>query len=175
MGKRVEVAEEKRKLQEEFHAKQLKMLEEAGKVRGEEADRIKQILDCIGDELVEKRKGVCPNQEDGNPEWTDDESAGASAPWVPAKQKRKGSKSSPTQPKKSQQSHHQPQRTKEEIQQQQQLILQQQRAKKKRQAEEKRQQQREEAQEKQREKEREEAVEKKKKKKKKSTRVDTTA
>merc|ERR1739838_365003 len=138
---------EKRKLQEEFHAKQLKMLEEAGKVRGEEADRMKQILDCIGDELVEKRKGVCPNQEDGNPEWTDDESAGASAPWVPAKQKRKGSKSSPTQPKKSQQSHHQPQRTKEDIQQQQQLILQQQRAEKKRQAEEEERQQREDARE----------------------------
>merc|ERR1712212_1074152 len=66
--KRVEVAEEKRKLQEEFHAKQLKMLEEAGKVRGEEADRIKQILDCIGNEVVEKRKGVYPIQEDGNPE-----------------------------------------------------------------------------------------------------------
>ena len=161
--KRVEVAEEKRKLQEEFHKKQLEMLQNVGKVRGEEADRMKQILDCLGKEVAEKRAGVRPTQEDENPEWTEDESAVASAPWLQAKSKRKGSKSSPTQLKKTQQSHHQPQRSEQDIQRQQQLLLQQQRAEKRRQAEEKKQKEREEAQERAREeerqKEREEAEE----------------
>merc|ERR1712087_35187 len=114
--KRVEVAEEKRKLQEEFHKKQLEMLQNVGKVRGEEADRMKQILDCLGREVAEKRAGVRPTQEDDNPEWTEDELAVASAPWLQAKSKRKGSKSSPTQLKKTQQSHHQPQRSEQDIQ-----------------------------------------------------------
>ena len=141
--KRAEVAEEKRRLQDEFHEKQLKMLENARKVRGEEADRMKQILDCLGKEVVEKRTGVNPNQEDDNPEWTEDESAVANAPWQPAKSKRKGSKSSPTQPKKTQQSHHQPQRSDQDLQQQQRLQIQQQRAEKRKQAEEKKQKEKE--------------------------------
>ena len=76
-------------------------MEDAGKVRGEEADRIKQILTSLGKELVEKRTGVNPNQEDDNPEWTDDESATANAPWQQAKLKRKGSKLSPPLPKRT--------------------------------------------------------------------------
>merc|ERR1712087_930429 len=152
--KRVEVAEEKRKLQEEFHKKQLEMLQNVGKGRGEEADRMKQILDCLGREVAQKRAGVRPTQEDENPEWTEDESAVASAPWLQAKSKRKGSKLSPTQLKKTQQPHHQPQRSEQDIQRQQQLHLQQQRAEKRRQAEEKKQKEREEAQERAREEER---------------------
>merc|ERR1712183_105402 len=141
-----------RKLQEEFHKKQLEMLQNVGKVRGEEADRMKQILDCLGNEVAQKRAGVHPNQEDENPDWTEDESAVASAPWIQAKSK--GSKSSPTQLKKAQQPHRQPQRSQQDIQRQQQLQLQQQRAELRKQAEEKKQKEREEAQEKAREEER---------------------
>merc|ERR1712183_510031 len=115
-----------RKLQEEFHKKQLEMLQNVGKVRGEEADRMKQILDCLGIEVAQKRAGVHPNQEDDNPDWTEDESAVASAPWIQAKSKR--SKSSPTQLKKAQQPHRQSQRSQQDVQRRRQLQLQQQRA-----------------------------------------------
>merc|ERR1712087_539707 len=145
--KRAEVAE-KRKLNEEYQRKHLEMLQNVGKVRGEEADRMKQILDCLGNEIAQKRAGVHPNQEDENPDWTEDESAVANAPWMQAKSKRKGSKSSPTQLKKAQQPHHQPQRSQQDMQRQQQLQLQQQRAELRKQAEEKKQKEREEAQEK---------------------------
>merc|ERR1739838_979270 len=129
--------------------------------RGEEADRMKQILDCLGNEVAQKRADVCPSQEDDNPEWTEDESAVASAPWLQAKSKRKGSKSSPTQLKKAQQPHHQPQRSQQDVQRQQQLQLQQQRAELRKQAEEKEQKAREE----ERQKEREEAEEQERKNK----------
>ena len=128
---------------------------------------MKQILDCLGNEVAQKRAGVHPNQEDDNPDWTEDESAVASAPWIQAKSK--GSKSSPTQLKKAQQPHRQSQRSQQDVQRQQQLQLQQQRAELRKQAEEKEQKEREEAQEKAREeerrKEREEAEEQERKNK----------
>ena len=136
------------------------MLEQQGRVRAEEGDRMNQILTSLGKEMEEKQVGENPNEDCH--EFTEDESV--ADPWLQARSKRRGSKLSPTLPKRTQQpqqSHHQPQRSDQEIQQAQQQQLQQQRAKKRRQALERQQKEREEAEEKEREereeKEREEA------------------
>ena len=99
------------------------MLEQQGRVRAEEADRMNQILTSLGKEMEEKRVGANPNED--CPEFTEDESV--ADPWLPARSKRRGSKLSPTLPKRTQQpqqSHHQPQRLDQDIQRARQLQLQ---------------------------------------------------
>ena len=78
------MAAEKSRLQDKYHRKELNMLEQQGRVRAEEADRMNQILTSLGKELEEKRVGANPNED--CPKFMEDEST--ADPWLPARSKR---------------------------------------------------------------------------------------